>query len=296
MTSPADSDNKPAPARHCDELLGSTPRAEELAAALSLLGGRLARVLPVSLARVAGGDPAAMRVGTPAGCTIEAVENGHPTLCSHSLMGIGTQRLPMLVSFEAAPVLRLVDRAFGGSGKLPDPLPEAFPLSAELLLARIEQAIATALWAALGDSEEQRAHPMRRDTNVRQLDPFAKGEDLMQLGLEVIEDGLDPWALTLTFPHATLIGALLAPRPVRRARKVVPDPASEPFASVPMPVTAVLVDMTLGFSRLSELQPGDVLPVAVARSVPLQVDGRTIATGTIGEVEDRVAVQIQNAF
>jgi flagellar motor switch protein FliM len=28
----------------------------------------------------------------------------------------------------------------------------------------------------------------------------------------------------------------------------------------------------------------------------LQVDGRTIATGTIGEVEDRVAVQILQAF
>jgi flagellar motor switch protein FliM len=34
----------------------------------------------------------------------------------------------------------------------------------------------------------------------------------------------------------------------------------------------------------------------VARSVPLRVDGRTIAAGTVGEVEDRVAVQLQNAF
>ena len=65
---------------------------------------------------------------------------------------------------------------------------------------------------------------------------------------------------------------------------------------MPVPVTAVLVDMTIGFSRLTSLKPGDVLPVAVARSVPLQVDGRTIATGTIGEVEDRVAVQILQAF
>jgi len=61
-------------------------------------------------------------------------------------------------------------------------------------------------------------------------------------------------------------------------------------------VTAVLVDMSLPFSRLSALRPGDVLLVTVARSIPLKVDGRTIATGTVGEVEDRVAVQLQHAF
>jgi len=63
-----------------------------------------------------------------------------------------------------------------------------------------------------------------------------------------------------------------------------------------MPVTAVLVDMRIGFSQLSALKVGDVLPVAVARSVPLKIADTTIAHGTIGEVDDRVAVQITHAF
>lgn len=54
--------------------------------------------------------------------------------------------------------------------------------------------------------------------------------------------------------------------------------------------------MAVPFSRIASLQPGDVLPVAVARAVPIKAGDRTIGAGTIGEFEDRVAVQITNAF
>ena len=65
---------------------------------------------------------------------------------------------------------------------------------------------------------------------------------------------------------------------------------------MPLEVTAVLVDMPLSMARLSGLRPGEILPVAVARSVPLRIDGRTLASGTIGEIDDRVAVQVTHAF
>ena len=284
-------------AKHCAELLGSGPSIDELVPALSLLGEKLVRVLPAGLARFANGEPPLVRIGMPMDCTLASIAADIETLASHTLMAVGPKGLPMLATFEAAPVLRLVDRAFGGRGTVPDPLPETFPLSAELLLARIEEAIAGALTTVFG-GERHRVRAMRRDTSLRQLDPFDKRAELLQLSLEVEEPGVDPWSLSLAFPQETLAAVLTQPRhPARKpARPVAPDPASEPFASMPVDVTAVLVDMTMGFSRISALKPGDVLPVAVARSVPLQVDGRTIATGTIGEVEDRVAVQILQAF
>lgn len=287
---------KQTKAKHCAELLGTGPSIDELVPALSLLGEKLSRVLPASLARFAGGEPPVVCTGMPMDCTLASIQADIETLASHTLMTVGSKALPMLVTFEAAPVLRLVDRAFGGRGVVPDPLPEAFPLSAELLLARVEEAIAGGLSAAFGP--ENKVRPVRRDTSLRQLDPFDKRAELLQLSLEVEEPGVEPWSLSIAFPQPTLAALVANPRHPARAgqRQVAPDPMNEPYASMPMDVTAVLVDMTIGFSRLSSLKPGDVLPVAVARSVPLQVDGRTIAAGTIGELEDRVAVQIQHAF
>jgi flagellar motor switch protein FliM len=85
-------------------------------------------------------------------------------------------------------------------------------------------------------------------------------------------------------------------RKVDAGPRVAADPMSDPYASLPITLTAVLVDMAIPFSKLASLRPGDVLPVAVARAVPLKAGERVIATGTIGEYEDRVAVQISNAF
>ncbi|MEE4451836.1 FliM/FliN family flagellar motor switch protein [Novosphingobium resinovorum] len=285
-------------ARHAAELLGAGPSIAEMVRPLTQLGETLARTLPSGLARVAGGEPPVVRIGIPAEGTLDALIAEETGLAAHSLMGLGPKRLPLLASFEAAPVLRLLDRTFGGRGLLPDPLPTRFPLSAELLLARMEDAIANALSAGMGGDEVHRVVPLRRDTVLAQLAPFGPGEPLLRIVLEVEETGVEAWSLALAFPLGTLASALVAPRRKRRvpARTRRAGPGDEPFASLPIEVTAVLVDMTLPFSRLSALRPGDVLPVTVARAVPLRVDGRTIAAGTVGEVEDRVAVQLQNAF
>jgi flagellar motor switch protein FliM len=150
----------------------------------------------------------------------------------------------------------------------------------------------------MGGDETHRVTPLRRETGLARLAPFAAAEPLLRIVLEVEEAGAEPWSLALALPLTTLAGALVVPRRKRRtpARARRPGHDEEPFASLPLEVTAVLVDMAMPFSRLSALRPGDVLPVTVARAVPLRVDGRTIAVGTVGEVEDRVAVQVQNAF
>lgn len=285
-------------AKHCADLLGAPPSLDELVPALSLLGEKLARFLPAPLARVTGGEPPLVRIGMPMDTTLGSIQGELETLASHALLTVGPKGLPLLATFEAAPVLRLVDRAFGGKGEVPEPLPDAFPLSAELLLGRIEGAIAEALSAVFGGEVQHKVRPMRRDTSLRQLDPFDKRAELLQLSLDVEEPGADPWSLSLAFPQPTLAEVLAVPRhPVRAVPATrMPDASAEPYASLPLEVTAVLVDMAIGMKRLTSLRVGDVLPVAVARSVPLKVDGRTIATGTIGELDDRVAVQLATAF
>ena len=61
-------------------------------------------------------------------------------------------------------------------------------------------------------------------------------------------------------------------------------------------LNATLIDMLMPLSRLSGLKPGDLIPVSVARSVPLALGGKIVAHGTVGEIDDRVALQITSAF
>lgn len=296
-------DNASAPkiratARHSADLLGRAPTLDELVPALALVGERLSRTLATALVPLSGGEPPVVRTGMPMDGTLGALQAGLDGPAAHTLLLLGPAARPILATFEAQAVLRIVDRAFGGRGEAPETVPEALPLSALLLLERIEEALATALGLAFGGHDEHRVRPLRRDTSLRQLDPFPASEELLLITLDIEEAGCAPWSLQLAFPLATLAAAMLAPpRPVTpRKRAARPDPASEPFASIPIEVTAVLVDMPIAMSRLSTLRPGDVLPVAIARSVPLQIDGKTIATGAVGEFDDRVAVQIAHAF
>lgn len=293
-----------AAANHCPELVGADPSTTDLEPVLARIGDRLARALPAGLGRLSGGDLPLVKAAPPRRASLDSLREDGEALSAYCLMNLdlAPDSLPLLAVFDAAPIFRLVDRAFGGPGDVPEPLPDTFPLSAELLLARLEagfaEALGVALWSYDGhDDGQRRVVPVRRDTSLRHLDPFPEDAELLALALEVEAPGGMPWSLTLTFPMTTL-AALTAPRraPSRSRRALPAPPEQEPFASMPLEVTAVLVDMPLSMARLSSLRPGEILPVAVARSVPLRIDGRTLASGTIGEIDDRVAVQVTHAF
>lgn len=285
-------------AQHCPELLRPAPAACELMAALAQLGDRLVRSLGGGLARMSGGDAPTVRSQPSRDCTMAELASDIGPLAANSLLSSPTLSAPFFASIEAAAVFRLVDRAFGGRGDVPSPLPEAFPLSAELLIARLEAAVTAAVSEALLLDGDGTVDATRRDGSLAHLTPFPAGAEMVALPLE-IQPGIGPaWTLTLAFPAASLAELLgVSERNAAKPRpRVEADPASEPFCDLPLAVTAVLVDMRMGFAALSALQPGQILPVAVARSVPLKVGDKTVAHGTIGEVDDRVAIQITHAF
>jgi flagellar motor switch protein FliM len=285
-------------ARHCPELLRPAPPASELLPLIAQFGERLAGKLAAGIARMSGEAPA-VSGNPPRECTMAELAGEIAPLAANSLLAADARNAPFLVSIEAAAVLRMVDRAFGGRGHVPSPLPDAFPLSAELLITRLESVVTAAAEEAFAPPLAGAIHPLRRDGNLHRLAPFPAETPLVALTLDVREaSAAESWALTLAFPLATLAetfggDALQAGKPSTHAERNAGD---EPFGDMPLPVTAVLVDMRIGFSALSALKPGDILPVAVARSVPLKIGDKTIAHGTIGEVDDRVAVQITHAL
>ncbi|MGZ8335255.1 MAG: FliM/FliN family flagellar motor switch protein, partial [Allosphingosinicella sp.] len=55
----------------------------------------------------------------------------------------------------------------------------------------------------------------------------------------------------------------------------------------------VLARPDLSLAELMQLRPGDVIPIDLPAQVPLLVEGRSIALGTIGEHDGRAALKIE---
>jgi flagellar motor switch protein FliM len=286
-------------AQHCPELLRATaPAPADLAPSLGRLGDRLARALADSLSPLSGGVAPAVHCGPARECAMLELAGEIAPLAANSLHAAGPQGAPFLTSLDATGVFRLVDRAFGGRGYAPSPLPPAFSLSAELMIGRLEGIVNAAAARAFDLTGDDTVRATRRDGSLRHLAAFPSTTRLTVVTLEIAGEGQQPWTATLAFPQETLVALLGNERaPMQRnATRAQPNPSDEPFGDVPLTMSAVLVDMQIPFTTLSALQVGQVLPVAVARSVPLKVGDKTIAQGTIGAMDDQVAVQITQAF
>jgi flagellar motor switch protein FliM len=283
-------------AQHCPQLLRAGPAPAELAGKLARSGDRLARALAAALAPLfAGTAPKVLSKGTSESEFSNLINSIAP-LAANSLIGAGRPGNPLLASIDASAVLRLVERAFGGRGEAPAPLPAAFPVSAELMIGRLETAVCAAI-AALSPETGLEISAFSRNGSIAELRLLESAAPLAVQTFEITEPGGHSFTLTLAFPQPAL-AALFGPpehAPSPSARRPA-HPAAEPFGEIPVTVSAVLVDMALSVSLLAKLRPGQVIPVAVARNVPLCIDGRTIAHGSVGEMDDRVAIQITAAF
>jgi len=272
-------------AAHCDALLKRRAAPRELGHDFELFGERLAgalrQVLSARQVRSLGASPLAAS---------ELAERCGP-LAASSVHTFGPDDRAMLLSLDGRALLAQLDRAFGGSGALGDTLPAELPLSADLLAQRLEK---QAMAAVAGELAGIDLRPGRRGPNVAQLAPFEPATALTVLELEVTDDSEAPWRIVLAAEAEAL--PLLLPRsaathphggPKRKA-----GAGDAPFADLPLTASATLVDMTVPLHRFAGLAPGDVLPIMVARSVPLRIGETTLARGTVGEVDKQVALQI----
>jgi flagellar motor switch protein FliM len=272
--------------------------------ALARLAQRLAADLPETLVALAGETAPEVTVIEPRqGVMRELLSRGSGP-CSHGLLASPDGSARLLVSIDCAGALQLVDLAFGGAGHVPEPVPERLPLSAQLVLARLEAVVAECVARIAGiesDGETPALAPLRRDTDIAALRPFTADRPLWQVGFEIAFGEAEPWTIRLTMAadHAPLLCGSDdedAP-PATRAGQPPEHGASRPdFGAIPLTLRATLVDMRVPLARIAALRPGDVLPVSVARQVPLSIGGTTIAHGAAGEIDDRVALQIIHAF
>ena len=288
-------------ARHCPELLDREAAPRDHGPALDRLSGKLADAFARALSAPAGGS--APRVAaqenrqTLAKDWLADTANG---LAAHMVLTLGDGAMQLFASIEAAGLFSQFDRAFGGTGQVPSPLPGVFPLSAELFLPRLAQLVARAASEGLGHGRVATVHAHGAEPDL--IAPWRAQEPLWLLRLLVEEDGGPAWSIGLALPEP-LLEALCGDQAATgdagsapAAQRPDRGPCDAPFAGVPLTLAATLVDMKIPFSRLAALRCGDVLPVSVARCVPLAIGGQQIAAGTVGEVDDRVAIQITTCF
>lgn len=288
-------------ANHCAQLLRPGPSQGELVTALTRAAERLAREMAAALAGLLGGEEPLVECSRPERtaysdyATMQVM--GHRNLGAYTLFGAGQANDRILGMVAGEVVLRLVDRAFGGAGVAPQQLPRELPLSAQLMVQRLEGLIAGCLAAALGAETTDAIRPLRREGNIDHLAPFGNDEPIVALVFSVTEPGRPAWAIEMAFPYDTL-ATLFAngQRPPASGDHAPADPREAPFADVPLPLSAVLVDIRLPLAAISALEVGQILPVPVARAVPLCVGGQAIGRGTVGAVDDRLAVQLSQVF
>ncbi|CAH0497688.1 FliM/FliN family flagellar motor switch protein [Novosphingobium sp. CECT 9465] len=280
-------------ARHDPVLLRPGPSVGDLVPALARVSERMARTLRGAISPLLGGSEPQINPMKPIQTDYEDFCSEIPRLAANSLFHIGSA--PFVATIEGENVLRLLDRAFGGPGDTPSSLPKEFPLSAELMIGRVEQIIATCLALALGGSTGGTIRAVRREAAHANLQAMPADTQIAALTFNILEQGRMPWSIALAFPIETLAQVFAhgetSPRPTRPSRGPG-SPTQAPFADLPIEVTAVLVDMQLPLATISTLQVGQVLSVPIARSVPLIVGGKPCAHGSIGALDDRVAIQI----
>lgn len=289
-------------ARHA--LPGSQRQARvfEPEAALARLAQRLAADLPKALVALAGETPPEVTATEPRQGVMRELLSRANGPCSHGLLAAGETGPRLLVSLDCAGALQLVDLAFGGEGHVPDPVPERLPLSAQLVLNRLEALVAEQVARIAGlecDGEMPALAPVRRDTDIAALRPFTADRALWQAGFEVAFGEAEAWTIRLTMAtdHAPLLCGSDDDEDAPPASRAPDHGPSQPdFGAIPLTLRATLVDMRVPLARIAALRPGDVLPVSVARQVPLSIGATTIAHGSVGEIDDRVALQILHAF
>jgi flagellar motor switch/type III secretory pathway protein FliN len=289
-----------AAAVHCAELTTRGPRPEESAALLAAWRRDLARLLADDLSGLLSGDRLDASVSEPERMTgADALRRIGP-LAANALIRCGASGETALISFDFATAIALTDRSFGGDGRITGNVPEALPRSAALLVDETATMIAGAITrASYGDMPPPAGGASGGEVIVRsesaaRLKPFALDAEALFVTLEIANRQGCTWRASLALAAERM--PRLLPGGGRRARVRTPRaPATgmaAPFATMPLPLHVVLAEFDLSLARLQSLAPGDTIPLAMGRQVPLLAGETLVAHGSVGTAEDRMAIRL----
>ena len=208
---------------------------------------------------------------------------------AHFLFGFGRSRDAIVASFPAIPLMHQLDLVLGGSGadaRLPDTphLPRSVELAARTLAGEVGRQLDGALGESFG------AGPPRIERDLLKIEALA-GADIQSIEFEFACPDGPPVMLFIAVRQADLQRMALQTAAVGDGVHA-PDEILAPFTQIPLQLRAILAEIRISSRRLAGLQLDEILPIAVARNVPLCIGGSKVALGTVGEFDDCAALKI----
>lgn len=275
----------------------SEPQAPVSLAGMDRLGERMARQIRAMIEPVVGLKPNV--VTQPAEMVNYDLWSAMaPNFCSLSTYRLHPLKGMVLVKLEAEMISAVVERFYGGSGTRRGRERSEFARAEERVLAKLADDIMKALVNAWSD-----LLPMETALIAREHDPqalvFADASDqLLSQSFTVDFGQANSWTIELMFPLAALrqLEPLLTTNSADEVKHKDPlwqARIARQMGEIRLPAKTVLARPSLTLSELLNLKNGDVIPVNIARHLPLIIGNRVLAQGTLGEQNGRAAFMIE---
>jgi flagellar motor switch protein FliM len=193
-------------------------------------------------------------------------------------------------------VSQIIDIQYGGTGVIP--VRGNFTATETKFVERLAAALQPCLTKAIAPGAANIAQLVELQPDILTFD-WPKARDQIAM-------------LNVFVEHASIKAATISCfMDIATARQIVTRSASSPAGphperpdwqarmrsaamNIPVPARAVLTSAMLPAARLMTLAPGDILPVLLPTHIPLTVEGRHIARGTIGDANGRAALKIDH--
>ncbi|MEM6858472.1 MAG: FliM/FliN family flagellar motor switch protein [Pseudomonadota bacterium] len=285
-------------AQHCPELTERGPRPEERAEQLAAWRRDVAREVALDVAQLLSGTKLDAQLGEPQAMRGDAMFDRIGAVAANCLLRCGLEGQTVLLSFSVETAIALTDRSFGGTGEPIAEPAQGLPRSAGLLMEQAGRMIAQAIArvsTAGGAADEVQGDVIIRSESASRLKPFSPLAECMVIELTLrASDGIR-WTGMIAM-SAECLGSLLpgvgsgAHGKDRADAKT--DPQETALIAIPLSLQAVLAEFDLSLSQLDRLAPGDRIPLAIARDIPLRAGQQLVASGSLGTTEDRMALRL----
>ena len=285
-------------ALHCAELVARPAMREDGLERFAMLGDALAPLFAAKLDPLFAAGAWEPHVTACELAASEALADRIGPVAGNFMLPVGDAGGRLVASFSLPPIAARLARMFGG-----DPAGEGaaignrVPGSVVMLLRRLERALTEALGECLEEAVMRVGDAARFETDLSKLASFPPRAEAAVLALRFTASEGAPIELLIACRKSVLVRLLAHFQPSRVATaRSAPEFINPAMGAIPLPLRVQLAELKLSAQRLIALQPGQILPISAPRSVPLMVHGRRLATGSVGEQDDRIALQIERVL
>lgn len=276
---------------------GERPRPVSAVPALERIGERMARRLRDALEPLARAKPKVEDARIVVD-RFAAWRGAQPEFTSVSLYRFRPLKGGVLLAIPPELVVRLVDSFYGGSGAAPSRPASEFTRVEERVLTRLSDIFVAVLTGSWAEVKPVQMELVGRETNASYAN-LVRPDEPVAIARFAIAIGQSPAStVEIIYPVSALraIEAELAAKAGDDSGATNYEWRSriaDALAEVRIETRSVLARPTLSVLDLLNLKPGDVIPISLPATVPLNVGGQTVAFGTIGENEGRAALRIE---